>query len=188
MAEYLNREQFVDRVHRELGVKNEGNKETRHPKSGYKVEVGRRFRVVPGSSPPEQRVEDHGHFPGRGQTARPVMMLPNQLGTRPVKYVYRGVSEEDFQGIQQRGSMKSDERGNIACDEGTCASHDPFSAASYLPFRGAGRILKIKVHPDDNWRVDTRDNYIKTQNAIPAERIVRHTGVFNKDQMGRYVL
>lgn len=185
MADYLSREQFEDRLHHELGVKREGKK-ARHPVSGWKIEVGKHTRKVPGSSPPQEQIFDHGHFPGRGQQPRSAIMLPRDEGTRPIKHVYRGVSEEDFQGIQQRGTIHSDQRGNISQEEGTNSATDPRSAAAYLPQNGPGRILKIRVHPEDNWQVAS-DGYIKTHTPVPVDRIVRHTGVINKDQMGRFL-
>lgn len=74
-----------------------------------------------------------------------------------------------------RGHLASDGRGNVSADEGTCASHSPATAAVYGGDVTNFRVLKIKVHPDDGWKVDPRDGYIKTPNAVPADRIVRVT-------------
>jgi hypothetical protein len=74
------------------------------------------------------------------------------------------------------GYMKSDGRMNLVPDEGTVASiEDP---SWYLP--GGlnsqpagdypGRILKIRIHPDDGWHVGS-DGYIKTSGEVPLDRI-----------------
>jgi hypothetical protein len=96
---------------------------------------------------------------------------------KPIDYVYRAVSEEDYQNILKTGVMKSDGRMNLSADEGTVTSHrDP---SYYLPgdTRSApagenpGRILKIKVREGDGWHLDGRDSYIKTSEPIPVDRI-----------------
>ena|SRR5215831_12807502 len=162
-------------LRRELGVKREGPKRTKHPKSGFSVEVGRETRLQPGSSPPMLDVLEHGHFPGRGPVVRGLGMGPKKVGERAVKHVYRGVSEADYQGIMERGHMQSDQRGNVCSTEGTCATDDPRGAMVYGRDVRNYRVLKIRVHPEDEWKVDPRDSYIKTQQPIPIDRIVRVT-------------
>lgn len=158
----------------DLGVKRVDGKKARHPRSGFQVDVGvHPGSPVPGSSPPMQKMQNHGQAGNRlwGMTA-----LQPQVPDRPIKHVYRGVSEEDYQGIMARGHIQSDKRGNVCESEGTCASHDPRSAAVYGGDVSNFRVLKIRVHPDDGWHVPTTgDTYIKTHQPIPVDRIVRVT-------------
>lgn len=96
---------------------------------------------------------------------------------RPIQYVYRAISEEDYQGILKSGVMKSDGRMNLSMDEGTVASHRdpswylPGDLASDQPGEYAGRVVKIKVKEGDGWHIDGRDSYIKTSQPIPVDRI-----------------
>lgn len=90
--------------------------------------------------------------------------------SNPPPYLYRAVSEEDWAGIQSRGSMQSDGRMNVVDTEGTVAAdRDP---SFYLPLGiGAmGRILRIKFNPEDGWHKDN-DSYWKTPKKIPLDRI-----------------
>jgi hypothetical protein len=97
---------------------------------------------------------------------------------RPMDYVYRAVSDADWQGIQSKGYMQSDERMNLA-NEGTVAK--PLEPAPfYLPQTGVGHVLKVEVQPQDNWKIDT-DGYAKTHERIPLER-VKGVSTF-KDQL-----
>ena len=113
-------------------------------------------------------LEEQGLLTGRGGfwTGKP----------KRVRYLYRTISEEDWQQIQRTGSMKSDQRMNLSQDEGTVADFEPSSF--YLPGRLAsntagdygGRIVRIRYDPDDAWYIDPRDGYVKTNNAIPISR------------------
>lgn len=159
-------------LRRDLGVKRVEPKQARHPRSGYRVKVGREVaEPMPGSSPPVVPVRDHGHLPNRANWG----MGPDTVGERPLKHVYRGVSEADYQDMQRRGHIGSDGRGNIDAGEGTCATHDPRGAAVYGGDVKNFRVLKIAVHPDDGWAVDPRDGYIKTPKKVPLDRVVRVT-------------
>lgn len=162
----------------DLGVKREGPKTARHPKSGYRVPVGRETRDVQGSSPPMAEVVDHGHFPNRNNAG----MGPTVIGQRPIRHVYRGVSEVDYQRIKAGGRVDSDGRGNVCSDEGTCATTDPRGAAVYGGDVKNYRVLKIKVHPDDGWTIDPRDGYAKTNAPIPSDRVVRATRALQSDR------
>ena len=96
---------------------------------------------------------------------------------RPIQYVYRAISEEDYQGILKSGVIKSDGRMNLGADEGTVASHRdpswylPGDQASLPPGEYGGRVIKVKVREGDGWHLDGRDSYIKTSQPIPADRI-----------------
>ena len=169
------RDEVGQALRHDLGVKRMEPKRVRHPRSGYQVEVGRQVgSPVKGSNPPVAPVYDHGHYTD-GSAHRIWNALGQPVAHVPVKHVYRGVSEEDYKGILERGHIASDGRGNVCADEGTCASHDPRSAAVYGGDVKNFRVLKIKVHPDDGWAVDPHDGYIKTNQPVPADRIVRAT-------------
>lgn len=92
----------------------------------------------------------------------------------PVEHVFRAMSEEEWQGIVEKGYMQSDGRMNLAPDEGTVAAfNDP---SFYLPGKLASskqgiyqaRIVKIRLSP--HWRLDD-DGYVKTNDQIPIESI-----------------
>ena len=164
----------------DLGVKREEERTARHPRSGWNVPVGvNPGSPVGGSEPPVQEVHDYGHLPNRANGG----MRPN-TSQRPIKHIYRGVSEGEYQNIQRTGAIQSDGRGNVADGEGTVASHSARAALYYARTSGASgpgtertahRVLKIAVHPDDGWKVDPVDQYIKTDRPVPASRIVRVT-------------
>ena len=89
---------------------------------------------------------------------------------KPVEWIYRAVSEAEWNGIIENGYMQTDGRMNLADWEGTVATtRDP---SFYLPPRlgERGRVVKMKYDPSDGWWVDT-DGYVKTPNKIPAERV-----------------
>jgi hypothetical protein len=90
---------------------------------------------------------------------------------KPIEYVYRAVSEDEWQGILKNGYMKSDGRANLTGDEGTVAkAGDP----SWYLHRGddtEGRIIRIKVASGDGWKRNPHDSYLKTGNQVPSDRI-----------------
>jgi hypothetical protein len=103
------------------------------------------------------------------------------VGTEPIRHVYRGVSEDEFKNIQETGQIKSDMRGAISGLEGTNAAADPRDAVSYLPHGGSGRVLKIAVQPEDKWFTIRADQYLRTTSAVPASRIVAMSPVITKE-------
>lgn len=114
--------------------------------------------------------------------------LPETMGgpaptSEPVSHVYRGMGEGEFQEAKTRGFILSDERGVIEPGrEGTNASPDMGTAHTYLPQKGAGRIVKIAVHPDDQWFTSNTDDYARTRAPIPFDRVVAHTSSFDKSK------
>jgi tRNA nucleotidyltransferase/poly(A) polymerase len=86
---------------------------------------------------------------------------------RPLPYVFRVISEEDWQSVVATGVMRSDGRMNLA-DEGTVTSDD--STGVYYMTRGGNRVVRIRVEPEEDWRVDI-DGYVKTHTPIPIDRI-----------------
>jgi hypothetical protein len=107
---------------------------------------------------------------------------------RPLSHVYRGVSEEDWQGIQRRGFVKSDGRGNIDPSEGTVAGTDARTAATYAADAPHYRIMRIRVEPEDQWQVDTVDGYIKTNQPVPLDRVEATTPAFKNDRIRRVTM
>jgi TP901 family phage tail tape measure protein len=106
--------------------------------------------------------------------------LPKEIevpgSVRPPKYLFRAVSEADYQQALKRGFLKSDGRMNLDAREGTVAAFtDP---TWYLPGKLAsskqgehlGRVLRIKYRDSDGWLLDS-DGYAKTQSAIPMSQI-----------------
>jgi hypothetical protein len=85
-------------------------------------------------------------------------------------YLYRAVSEEDWQQISKTEFMQSDGRMNLADYEGTVASaSDP---SWYLPagVGAEGRVVRIVRDPADGWYKDS-DGYWKTNSKIPLAHI-----------------
>jgi hypothetical protein len=98
-------------------------------------------------------------------------------------HVFRGMSEEDFQASQKRGFIQSDGRGAIDPEwEGTNAGTDAGTAYSYLPREAPGRIVKIKASQSDGWFASDVDNYARTRQPIPWDRVESHTSPINKTQ------
>ena len=103
-------------------------------------------------------------------------------------HVFRVMSEHDYQTSVERGYHQSDERetypgmarrGEIpeeeASPEGTVASRVPF--AGYLSHAegGHGRVVKIAVHPDDEWEFHPdyeEGDAFRTFKPIPSSRFV----------------
>lgn len=146
-----------------------------HPKSGYMVKSGLERRITP---PPEGERETPLMFT---VTRHGESMFPEKVGTEPVKFVYRGVSEEEWAQARERGFIQSDRRGVISEWEGTNAGVEPQTAVSYLPSNGVGRIVKIRVEPEDKWFAISHDGYARTREPVPLDRVVAHTPPILKD-------
>lgn len=88
----------------------------------------------------------------------------------PVEWLYRAISDEEWDFINEHGYMQSDGRMNIAEGEGTVAT--PRDPTFYLPNRVGkrGRVVRIRYTPEDQWWVD-HDGYAKTPAKIPIDRI-----------------
>jgi len=97
-----------------------------------------------------------------------------------VSHLYRGMSEGEFQEAKARGHIASDMRGtfSIPGGEGTNAGTSPATAHSYMPRTGTGRIVKIAAHQDDAWFESRVDNYARSRQQIPWDRVVAHTEAF----------
>jgi hypothetical protein len=108
---------------------------------------------------------------------------------RPPEYVFRAVSEEDWQAIQERGFIQSDQRMNLG-DEGTVAAlsdptwYLPGGLASNPPGTYTGRLLRIRYSDEDGWIHDPADGYVKTQQPIPIERIDMVSPPIERDVTG----
>jgi len=184
----LNRQQFgrgdlEQALHQELGYRRQHleSKTTRHPRSGWQIKVGQSRRLA---KPPEGQGEGPAEF-NVIQHHMSKFPADEKVRTEPVKYVYRGMHEDEWAQAQQRGHIQSDKRGVIADWEGTNAATDARSAVSYLPHGASGVIAKIKVHPDDKWFTIPHDSYLRTREPIPMDRVVRVSKPFTKDESGR---
>jgi hypothetical protein len=111
------------------------------------------------------------------------MLGRNIVGQEPVQHVYRGMSEDEFQEAKGRGHIASDERGVIQPGwEGTNATTDFGTAHNYLPREGPSRIVKMAVHPDDQWFTSDIGDYPRTRAQIPWDRVMSHTSVIDKSK------
>ena len=150
-----------------------------HPRSGFLRSVGESKRLdQQRSDGPRERlglqfkVVDHDQ-PGYGHE--------QVVRQEPVKHVFRGMSEDEFQEAKGQGHIASDERGVILPGwEGTNAATDYGTAHYYLPKEGPSRIVKMAVHPEDNWFTSNIGDYPRTRSKIPWSRVVSHTSVMDK--------
>jgi len=109
--------------------------------------------------------------------------------TEPVTHLFRGMSEEDFQQSKARGFIQSDGRKAISPEwEGTNAGLDMATAQTYMPPEGLGRVVKIAVHPEDHakWFTSRNDDYARTREPIPWDRVEAHTSAFDKSKGGQF--
>lgn len=88
---------------------------------------------------------------------------------RPLDYVYRVVDEREYQEALERGYLQSKGDMNLSETEGTVASHNS-TGSFYFPRESEGRILKIRVFPEQKWKLDA-DGYVKTQEQIPMDAV-----------------
>ncbi len=171
-------------LHRELGFNPQplDGKRSRHPRSGYSLRVGRTRQVA---RPPEGQDEGPAEFKIREHRMN-TLPADVEVGKEPIKYVYRGMHEDEWAQAQQRGHIQSDKRGVIADWEGTNASPDARDAVSYLPRGARGVVAKIAVHPDDKWFTIPHDQYVRTRQPIPLDRVVRTLPLAKDDRGSLY--
>lgn len=165
-------------------------RQVRHPRSGFMVDAGlgrspyHPPRTEHGNDslgtegPAVFTVKDYGDPTAPGHNS---LLYPKDAGTEPIRHVYRGVSEAEWQQAQQRGYLKSDARGTISELEGTNASADPHDAVSYLPRTGRGRVLKIEVRPSEQWFTINADQYLRTRQEIPLGTVSAVSPVLAKE-------
>lgn len=94
---------------------------------------------------------------------------------RPLQFVYRSVSPEEFDFINKNGYIKSNQSQNIGyeVDKGLTCYNKHFSGF-YLPEDG-GYHLKIRTTPD--MKYDANDGYIKTPEKVSIDNIVEVNGL-----------
>lgn len=162
----------------------ESGRRERHPKTGWPIAVGEHRSLARPLKDQEEgspvwNISDHGEMPN------PPMLPHRNVRQDPIEHVYRGVSQDEWKQAQDRGYLRSDQRGTIADWEGTNAATDPRSAVSYLPHSGSGHVLKIRVHPDDEWFTRHEDDYLRTRKKIPLHRVEHVSPLIHKDDMAR---
>lgn len=90
--------------------------------------------------------------------------------TRPPEYVFRAVTEQDYQRMKAAGVISTDGRGNIATREGVVTA--VWNPSTYLPHDGEGRIIRIRYVESDGWASPDGDEYVKAgARPIPFERV-----------------
>ncbi len=111
-----------------------------------------------------------GEEPGKGKpfTGTNVIETVVPGSVRPLPYVFRTMSQGEFDGAASTGYIKSDGRMNLGADEGTCAA-DRCTGGFYM-VPGENRVVRIRMRPEDGWKRD-RDGYVKTPTAIPFSRV-----------------
>lgn len=135
--------------------------------------------------PVKQSVKTWGEWP---EASEDFHYSPEGFSDELPSHVYRAMSEEDFQRSMQRGWHQSDERGNYigqkAADpegwgeesapaEGTVAGRWAYPGYLLNSDDGVGRIVKIKVEPNDGWEPhpdDDEGGYFRTFKPIPTDR------------------
>jgi len=110
------------------------------------------------------------------------------IARKPLKHLYRVVSEAEFNQAKERGFFQSDARMNLDNNEGTVASHRS-TGAFYAPTNGDNyRIVRFRYDPVDNWRLDF-DGYEKTNLPIPFDRVDAFTSVLtNPSSLSKHYL
>ena len=157
-----------------------------HPKSGFTVR-----------NPDVTEPRIVANFNGQPRVVDTVPNARLGVGTintneRPPDYLFRAVSEADYQQMKSTGRIQSDGRMNLSSSEGTVAAFtDPsFYLPGHLASNKAGeyeaRIIRIKYSDDDKWRLDKIDGYAKTNSAIPFSRVdmVSPKIVITRDERG----
>lgn len=99
------------------------------------------------------------------------------------QYAYRAMSEEHFQDSMKKGFHQSDERGNYQAQaekfgedpsevpkEGTVAGR--WSVPGYIGNSpsGVGRVVKIRLRPEDGWEEHPEEEALRTFKPIPTDR------------------
>jgi len=121
---------------------------------------------------------------GKFEDVADALGAPRVEPTGTPEFVFRAISDEDWQGIQKRGYMQSDGRMNLdaslpaAQKEGTVASSTD-TGTFYMPggLRSnpdgtyIGRVVKIKVAGGAKW-TKAKDGYWKTPDKVPNADIV----------------
>jgi len=152
--------------------------------------------ATPRNDLPAPRVKTRADKSTYGKPPRIEDTVENKFGNaevvegseRPPEYLYRAISEEDYQASVERGFIQSDQRMNLA-DEGTVADFtDP---SFYLPGKLAsdadgvypGRIVRIRYRDQDGWILD-RDGYAKTHEPIPMGQVDLVSPVIETEKSG----
>jgi hypothetical protein len=152
----------------------------KHPVSGYDIEKGPERRLA---RPPEGQQEAPAEFQVNDYGSGRMGEYRRDVRREPIEHVYRGISHEEYKQALNTRVIQSDQRGTISDWEGTNAATDPQTAVSYLPRGGQGHILKIAVRPEDKWFSIPQDQYVRTREPIPLDR-VEHVMDLNKNDKG----
>lgn len=125
----------------------------------------------------QKKTGDHIEGPAVFQNYATSGMPRANLGTEPIKHVYRAMSAAEWAQAERDGFIGSDQRGVIADWEGTNAGANPATAMSYLPRNGGAVIVQIAVKPEDKWFTTDVDDYLRTREKVPLDRIIARTGM-----------
>ena len=160
-----------------LGPEEKTSERVPHPKTGYRIEVGKIRQVKSPESQPFTEEKPLGTEGPPLWSVRNKKMEDMGFGTpgpdEPITHVYRGMSEEEWQHAQHTGVISSDARRAILPAEGTNAAVDRDTALSYAHDNkeGPSRVVKMAVHPDDGWFTIAPDDYIRTRTPVPLSRV-----------------
>lgn len=103
-------------------------------------------------------------------------IVTKELAKNTPASVYRGISDDEYRYITDKGHILSDQR-YCAPGEGTCFAGKHDDAESYInwghtnPISTGKPTYVIEVEHGPEIQVDKRDGYPKTTTAIPASRI-----------------
>jgi hypothetical protein len=164
----------------EEGEKYDPNEHEFHPDSeGVRQELLRLAPSYPGSPKKRRWVHEHED----GSLTHKIVHDDGSETHVPVTHAYRAVSEDDFHRMREQGHLDTRGEGNMYRSgeqaEGMVASAHPY-IHSYIPYDKPGRVLKIKVRPEDGWRKHYIDGdyYLHTPSAnhkIPWDRVEDHS-------------
>ena len=98
----------------------------------------------------------------------------------PIKYIYRAVSDSEYESIKKTGYIKSNSNKNLSSEKGLTVYKDS-NPLFYLPEEG-GYVLKVEVKQENGLYYDNADGYVKTKEKIPTSQIVEVLSVGHKEQ------
>ncbi len=129
------------------------------------------FKGVFREIPPYKRGEKIGESQEMGPMYKAV---PNRS-----TILFRGVTRDDWDRMQDQGYLDTDMRGAISRDEGMNMTHSTGTAAYYLPDGDEGVVLAIETKDANVFKIEP-DEYLRTHDKIPIEKVVKVSRVLGK--------
>jgi hypothetical protein len=94
--------------------------------------------------------------------------------------LFRGVTKEDWERIQNQGYIDTDGRGVISPEEEINLSTSVVTAETYIPHGKQGVVLAIDPNGLDLFMIGA-DDYLRASGRIPIDNVVKVSGPIGKD-------